>query len=107
VSIGDQGSTESRPTRFMERANYPLRRPDALISFCAPLVCWVGSSVVEQRPFKPLVVGSSPTRPTSSHKRSLASMFRFKGTFILIALRLSGKTKSIDVRDVVKDHRLW
>lgn len=25
---------------------------------------WVGSSVVEQRPFKPLVVGSNPTRPT-------------------------------------------
>ena len=25
---------------------------------------WVGSSMVEQRPFKPLAVGSSPTRPT-------------------------------------------
>ena len=24
----------------------------------------VGSSMVEQRPFKPLAVGSSPTRPT-------------------------------------------
>ena len=27
--------------------------------------CWVGSSMVEQRPFKPLAVGSSPTRPTT------------------------------------------
>ena len=26
----------------------------------------VGSSAVEQRPFKPLVVGSNPTRPTSA-----------------------------------------
>ena len=26
---------------------------------------WVGSSMVEQRPFKALVVGSSPTQPTS------------------------------------------
>ena len=28
------------------------------------LSIWVGSSMVEQRPFKPLAVGSSPTRPT-------------------------------------------
>ena len=27
---------------------------------------WVGSSMVEQRPFKALVVGSSPTQPTSA-----------------------------------------
>ena len=41
-----------------------LRQPEALFSFTRP-IGWVGSSVVEQRPFKPLVVGSNPTRPTS------------------------------------------
>ena len=30
------------------------------------LSIWVGSSMVEQRPFKPLAVGSSPARPTIS-----------------------------------------
>ena len=41
----------------------------------------VGSSVVEQRPFKPLVVGSNPTRPTTSkpqenpHKQRVFCMF--------------------------------
>src|SRR5438552_3011875 len=41
-----------------------LRQPEALFSFTRP-IGWVGSSVVEQRPFKPLVVGSNPTRPTT------------------------------------------
>ena len=41
-----------------------LRQPEALFSFTRP-ICRVGSSVVEQRPFKPLVVGSNPTRPTT------------------------------------------
>ena len=33
--------------------------------------CWVGSSMVEQRPFKPLAGGSSPTRPTIKNLRCL------------------------------------
>src|SRR2546425_4796459 len=41
-----------------------LRQPEALFSFTRP-IGRVGSSVVEQRPFKPLVVGSNPTRPTT------------------------------------------
>ena len=45
-----------------------LRQPEALFSFTRP-IGWVGSSVVEQRPFKPLVVGSNPTRPTTSNQR--------------------------------------
>ena len=44
-----------------------LRQPEALFSFTRP-IGWVGSSVVEQRPFKPLVVGSNPTRPTTSNQ---------------------------------------
>ena len=39
------------------------------------------SSGVEQRTHKPLVGGSNPSSGTNPHKRSLANMFRFKGTF--------------------------
>src|SRR2546425_2776567 len=38
----------------------------------------VGSSVVEQRPFKPLVVGSNPTRPTTYFQPD------FDGSYILL-----------------------
>ena len=37
---------------------------------------WAGSSVVEQRPFKPNVVGSNPTRPTIRHFVKIARILR-------------------------------
>ena len=37
----------------------------AVLDYFSPLLERIGSSVVEQRPFKPLVVGSSPTRSTT------------------------------------------
>src|SRR5207253_1800751 len=60
----------TRPTpEFLDPLQKTLQ--DSAIDFslrsqltCIPPV-GVGSSVVEQRPFKPLVVGSNPTRPTS------------------------------------------
>jgi hypothetical protein len=47
-----------------------------MLAYLAPLLIErVGSSVVEQCPFKALAVGSSPTRPTtsfSSHFEAIA-----------------------------------
>ena len=45
---------------------WPMKRARSLCKkyVCSKLSFWVSSSVVEQWPFKPLVVGSSPTSPT-------------------------------------------
>ena len=56
---------------------WQVRRPASfsqwLLAGCSSSLrkprCWVGSSMVEQRPFKPLVVSSSLTRPTTPYNK--------------------------------------
>ena len=45
---------------------------------------WQGSSVVEQRTHKPLVVGSNPTPATSKNLHFVAKCFIILGSVLLI-----------------------
>ena len=59
-------SDHDRPDRTCVARGFQLQRSDLVI--LSMLVSWrVGSSMVEQRPFKALVVGSSPTQPKHPH----------------------------------------